>query len=435
MSLRRQLGVSFAVQGAGAAAVLLATVWLGAALGPEVQGGFSQAKSALEFVAALALFGLPQALFYFVKSGAMGAGAALRWALGASVLALPIGVAAAWCMRGPGFQVSADAFWPAAMALGLAVAALVAHGQLRVLLLVRDRTLWFNLLTALPQLLALVGVGVVISGAAFGGPMPVPPAAWWSLFATVYAVGAVLAWRRLRSAVVERVVASSVAASVRSSVGSSVGWRALGHYGSAAWLTAVLASAAVFAAQRHVEALAGSAALGRFTLAMTLVQVPLTPIAYAAPLLLRRWMEPSRTALPCTAPPGARDALRWAGALFGGLIAAAALVACFATVWPDFGLGAAYAGVTLAVAVLLTGAAAEAASRVLTVQASARGLPWVGVRAELARWGVLALGAALPLPAGLLPLCAVWTAGAIAAALVFVLHARAPMTRGAWAAR
>jgi hypothetical protein len=105
------------------------------------------------------------------------------------------------------------------------------------------------------------------------------------------------------------------------------------------------------------------------------------------------------------------------------------LVWLLAGVWPDLGLGPAYAGATRALAVLLAGAAAEAASRVLTVQASARGLPWIAVRAEAARWAVLAIGwLALPAP-GLLPVCAVWAVGAWAAAGVFVGAARIDATK------
>lgn len=61
----------------------------------------------------------------------------------------------------------------------------------------------------------------------------------------------------------------------------------------------------------------------------------------------------------------------------------------------------------------------------LTVQASATGLPWVAVRAETARWAMLGIGwwwgAANP---GLLGLCAVWSAAAVAAAAVFAWHGR-----------
>jgi hypothetical protein len=386
LSLKRQLLVSFGLQGAGAVAVLLATLLLGARLGPEVQGGFSHAKAEVEFVAAFAMFGLPQALFFYVKSGAMSGRTALRWALCCALLALPIAALYGAWRAGSG---------TALVLLSVAVSAGVAHGQLRALLLVRERTAWFNVLTALPQLLVLMGVLVVLTqGAA-------EPAHWFTLFALAYAAAAAIAWWRLRDAPDAPLV-------------SNVGWRALGHYGLAAWLTAALVTAAILLVQRWVEAAQGRVALGQFTMAMTLVQVPLTPISYAAPLLLRRWME----------QPGARASRRVAALVFALLLGAAAIAWLVAGAWPDLGLGPDYAGATRALAVLLAGAAAEAASRVFTVQASARGLPWIAVRAEAARWAVLAAGwAASPVPA-LLPVCTIWAAGAWAAAFVFVGFAR-----------
>lgn len=394
MSLRRQLLVAFGVQGMGAASVLLATVWLGASLGSEVQGGFSRTKSEIEFVAAFAMFGLPQALFFYVKSGRLSERTALRWAFGSALLALPIGLAYAL------MQHARAGVLPIVL-LGLAVGASVVHGQLRGLLLVRARTAWFNGVTALPQLLVLGGVGAVIAWGALSEPIA---PTWYLLFALAYGAAALVAWRRLSAA-------------APTSLRAVVGWRELGHYGLAAWLTAALATAAILAAQRWVEAHLGRAALGQFTMAMTLVQVPLTPISYAAPLLLRRWME----------RPGARASRRWAAALFALLLGAALLVWTIAPLWPNLGLGATYAGATRALAVLLAGGAAEAASRVLTVQASASGLPWVAVRAEATRWSVLGIAALLPLPPGLLSVCATWAVAAAAAALVFVRHARATL--------
>ena len=412
MSLRRQLLTSFGVQGVGAAAVLLATLSLGASFGAEVQGTFSRTKSEIEFIAALAMFGLPQALFFYVKSGALSGRAALRWVRGSTLLALPIGAVYALAQHGRA------SLWPVLL-LSLAVAACVAHGQLRALLLVRERTVWFNGVTALPQLLVLVGVAALIGwGTAVAS-------AWVALFGLAHAAAGLLAWRRLRAAGYGLLVAVPVspaapAMPVAPAVPAAplppavaIGWRGLGHYGLAAWLTAVLATAAILAAQRWVEAAEGAAALGQFTLAITLVQVPLTPISYAAPLLFRRWME----------HPGEQVSRRWAGVLCALVSCVALATWGLASVWPDLGLGPNYAGVTRALALLLAGGAAEAASRVLTVQASASGLPWVGVRAELARWGVLGLGALLPLPPGLLPLCAVWALAAGAAAAVFVQHA------------
>ncbi len=387
MSVKRQLLVSFGLQGMGAAAVLLATLLLGARLGPEVQGGFSNVKAEVEFVAAFAMFGLPQALFFFVKSGSMSARVALRCATGCALVALPIGALyAAWHQ---------EAGW-ALLLTGTAVAAAVAHGQLRALLLVREPIAWFNLLTALPQLLVLVGVLHVLARGT------VEAAQWLLLFAVAYAVAAANSAWRLRSARDDAPAAPSVT------------WRALAHYGLAAWLTAALATAAILLVQRWVEAAQGSAALGRFTMAMTLVQVPLTPISYAAPLLLRRWME----------RPGAAASRRVAGIVFATLLTAAAVMALAAGAWPDLGLGNAYAGTTGALAVLLAGGAAEAASRVLTVQASASGRPWVAMRAEAARWAVLAIGWFALDAATLVSICAVWAIGAWAAAAVFVASLR-----------
>ncbi len=389
MSLKRQLLVSFGVQGAGAASVLVATLWLGASLGPEVQGGFSRSKSEVEFIAAFAMFGLPQALFFHVKSGGLNGRAALRWVMWSAIVALPIGAGYALLQHGPIGALT--------LLFGLAVAAGVAQGGSRALLLVRERTGWFNAVTALPQVLVLAGVALVIAAA-----VPPLPLIWFAVFGVAFGATALLAWHQLHTTL------DAVGA-------STVGWRALGHYGLAAWLTAALSTAAILAMQRWVEAAQGRAALGQFTLAMTLVQVPLTPISYAAPLLFRRWME----------RPGAHASRRWSGWLFVVLLAVAALVGMLSTRWPDLGLGAAYAGATQALALLLVGGAAEAASRVLTVQASATGLPWIAVRAEAARWGVLAVGWFAPLPHGLLPLCAVWSVAAIAAALVFVWNGRA----------
>lgn len=391
MSLRRQLLVSFCVQGVGAAAVLLATLWLGSRLGPDTQGGFSRTKSEVEFIAAFAMFGLPQALFFHVKSGRLGGTAALRWTLWSTLLALGLGASYA-ALR----HAHSGAWLP--LALGAAVAACVAHGQLRALLLVREGTAWFNGVTALPQVLVLVGV-LAVSGWGIAGALPLLE--WLLLFAIAYGIAAVLAWPRLRA----RVDTPAV---------GRVGWRELGHFGAAAWLTAALSTAAILTVQHWVEAAEGRTALGQFTMAMTLVQVPLTPISYAAPLLFRRWME----------QPGLNASWRWAGKVFVGLIGVAGLVWLAASVWPDLGLGAAYGGATRALALLLVGGAAEAASRVLAVQANASGLPWVAVRAELARWGVLVGGWLLPLPHGLLPLCGVWAGAAAVASLVVAWHAR-----------
>ena len=387
MSLRRQLLMSFGVQGAGAASMLLATVWLGAALGPEQQGAFNGTKAEIEFVAALALLGLPQAVFYYLQSGALSMQRALRCAAASVVLALAAGAAYALVQR----NSATAAVW-----MALAVAACVCHGQLRAMILVGERTAWFNAVTALPQVLLLAAVAVVVAG---HGNEQLP---WPAVFLFAFGAAAMLAaWRLHTTHVVPRT--------------STVGWRSLTHYGLGAWLLAVLSTGAMLLMQRWVEARAGAAALGQFTLAMSLVLVPLVPIAYAAPLLFRRWM----------AQPDSPALWRWAAGLCSALLLGAWAVWAGADAWPDLGLGAAYEGTTRVLAVLLGGAAAEAALRLLTVQAGAKGQPWIPVRAELFRGTVLLTGWLLPLPPGLLPLCAVWSLGCWSAAAALVWPGRA----------
>lgn len=392
MNLRRQLLRSLVLQGAGSASVLLATLILGVYLGPEVQGGFSRTKAEVEFVAALAMFGLPQSLFFHVKSGRISDAAALRWAAASGLVAVAIGAALGLERVGQG-----DAMF--ASALGLAVGACVVHGQLRVLLLVRERTEWFNVVTALPQLLVLAGVAMVVAGIVRD---PQPPMIWWLIYVVAFAGAALLAWGKLRTSIGR---GGDVAAADS---------RSVLRYGVAAWLSAAMPTAAILFAQRWVEAGEGAAALGRFTLALTLVQVPLTPVAYAAPLLFRRWME----------RPGTRASHRWAARLFLLLLFAAVLVWSLAPIWPDLGLGGAYDGATRALGVLLVAGAAEAALRVMAAQTLASGQPWIGVWAEVARCSVLALAWLLPLPEGMLVVCVAWGVAAMSAALVFALGTR-----------
>ena len=252
------------------------------------------------------------------------------------------------------------------------------------------------MVTALPQLVLLAGVLVLVATGS------VNEQRWPWLFALAFGSAAVFALWRLQGA-------ASVAPPA-----TGVGWRELVHYGLAAWLAAALYTAAILLAQRWVEHASGAAVLGVFTMALTLVQVPLTPVSYAAPLLFRRWMERA----------GAQASKRWALMLFGALLGIAALVWFAAPLWPRLGLGAGYDGLARALAVLLVGGAAEAASRVLGVNANASGTPWVAVHAEGARWAVLGLGGLFASPSALLPMCMLWSASALAAAAVFAIQAR-----------
>ena len=152
--------------------------------------------------------------------------------------------------------------------------------------------------------------------------------------------------------------------------------------------------------------------LGQFTMSMVLTQIPLTPINYALPILLRHW----------TGRPQIKTALLWSALLFAALLLVAALIYGISFWWPDFALGQAYAGIAKALAVLMVGVSAEAAARVLMAHAGASGKPWVAVHNESVRCGVLLLCWACGMSAGLMPICIAWAAGAVAAAGMTVWH-------------
>jgi hypothetical protein len=85
VSFKRELLVSFGLQGVGAGAILLATLWLGVQRGPEVQGVFSHIKAEVEFIGAFAMLGLPQALFFYARVGRIGGSAIFHWTLGCAL--------------------------------------------------------------------------------------------------------------------------------------------------------------------------------------------------------------------------------------------------------------------------------------------------------------------------------------------------------------
>lgn len=392
MSLRADLLRTVLIQGLGAAALLAAVIYLGAALGPEAQGRFNRTKAEIEFVAAFAMLGLPQAMFYFVQRGELplrqalriAAGAALLGALGALVYAVFTGRA----LDGP-----------SVVALALATAACVWHGELRALLLTLVSSSSFNTMTALPQWLML---GLALGWAGAGGGDAVLAAG----FATAYLAPAVWAQAQLLRQ------PPGVAAG-----GTAPASGALVRFGAAAWLAATLGAAALVIAQRGVEHAHGPAALGVFTMALALAQVPLVPVSYAAPLLFRHWMG-------VAGPPP----LRWlfVPPLAIGCAALLVLVLVPAAASAGIGFGERYAALGGLLPLLLVGTAGESLLRLLGAHANAAGRPWQVVAAEGLRGaGLLAGVLLLPSTAGLPASAGVWGASAWAAALLLLLGRRA----------
>ena len=408
MKLRAELLRTVLIQGLGAAALLLAVIYLGAMLGPEAQGRFNRTKAEVEFVAALAMLGLPQAMFYFVQRAELPLRRALRIAalaaLGGAVCAAGYALLA---LPAPGARASAAAQQTLLLALALATAGCVWHGGLRALLLTLQSSAAFNAITAAPQILLLVvalawvgfdadvGDALVAAGLAIAY---LAPAAWAQR----------VLWRQPVVAAPAATDASSVAPKARALVG----------FGAAAWLAASLATAAVLIVQRSVEQTLGAAALGVFTMAFVLAQVPLMPISYAAPLLFRHWMRTDSAA-----PPMRALLLPVASICAIALLALAGWAA-------GIGFGQRYAALGLLLPLLLAGSAGESVLRLLGAHANAAGRPWHVVAAEALRCIGLAIGAVLgAFQAGLLASGAVWVGSAWAAALLMVLLGRLDKAR------
>jgi len=420
--LRRQLLGSLLVQGTGAAAVLLATLWVGYQHGPAVQGRFNAVKSLVDWLAAVAMLGLPQAVFFYLRKQAMPHRRAAGWCLLVAVLGLAVGVAVA----GAGAGVTGLGL-PAALVLsgiwlGVAVAAASLHGVLRTMVLARGTVRQFNVVTAMPQW-GLLAAALVVSVAAPAAGLA-SGAIWAVVLGGVYVASAVWAgvvWRRLQQQRPESVLASPQDGRAAASAGHASAATVL-RYGVAAWLTAVCATGALVITQRGLSSSQGDAALGLFMMAYAVAQVVLTPVNYAVPVLFRRWVD---------ADPGRWHAGRLALWCIGGIGLPSLAVAAWLPQWPMAMLGD-YAALSGWLGPMLVAVAFECAQRLLAVEANAAGRPGWPLAGEVLRCALLATGAwwlpAVPVADAGVRWGGLWLAGAVTSAAVLLLgrarHAR-----------
>ena len=391
MRFRSQLLWTLVIQGGGAAAVFGAVVLLGSTLGPQAQGLFSRAKTELEFITALSLLGMPQAVFFFVTSRRMSRASALR------VTAMVGSLAAVASLLYVGLTHSVDAVHLVMFAA--ASMAMVVHSMLRVLVLADASTRLFNTVTAVPQVALLLLVPVVVAAGSL--------AAWQvaAVFLVAFMFGSVFAWWRLSAHPAAAVDAS---ASVTQS-------KDLVTYGAAAWSVALLNSAASVLWLRHIESTLGLAAVGIFAMGLVFVQVILTPINYAVPLLFKRWMQ-----MPGAASAVARPAL--ASGLATLLVIAPLLV--IQGLLPMPASFRAYADLRDLKWTFGAVAVAEVVTRIAAVGANASGRPWAPAFAELIRLGVLAMAVSIGFAALLPSMAAAWACGATFAAFTVLVLAR-----------
>lgn len=382
MKLRRQLLQTVLVQGVGAASALFAVLVLGSALGPEPQGLFSRIKVEVEFCAALAMLGMPQALFYFVKTSRLDLRVALRWAsrspLFGTVVALGYALATGDHSKGTSLAL-----------LCAAVACCTWYGILRGLTLAQPTILQFNITTSLPQVLMLI-----LALALALRHESVTQETLTASFATLFAISAVVALRPLL------LLAQSFP-----SHPTPTRMDAILRYGTAAWLTVSLTTAGIVLIQRGVESVLGDTALGMFTMALALVQIPLTPVNYALPVLFRHWVQQGNRGLPW----------RTLSLCTGSLLCVAAIAASLSSMQPNLWLGTRYDGLTPLLSVLLVGAAGETLLKVIAVDCHAHAALWPPILAEAARCTVVAAWWMLspwshPIEAGVTWTVATWCA-------------------------
>ncbi|GAB1386099.1 hypothetical protein MASR1M59_12470 [Melaminivora sp.] len=380
--LRRELLLTLLLQGGGGLALLLATLWIGHALGPAQQGRFNQLKTLIDLGAVLGTLGMPQALYVYVQSGQMGLGRALRLGRWLAATGLLGGLAAAWWQSRWSLDgAGAGWAWLAACMLAAALASL--HAQWRTLQLLGQATWRFNLVTAAPQvlLLALAAAMVLQQGLA---PAPL---AWG--FAACWLLAALYAGWSLRALQPAAPMATPTAptAPAASTTPQATGLRGLLLHGLATWATGVLLTLQMVLLQRLGWLSDGAPGLGRISLALLLAQLPLVPLNYALPLLLRQRL---RLGLLLGGPS------RHAGTLARqGLLAALPVLLLALLAWQagaarsDLWLGPGYQGLHGIVAALLLASAAEAWLRLLGLHTQASQQPWLASGAELLRASAL----------------------------------------------
>ena len=371
-------------------AVFGAVLLIGSQLGPQAQGLFSRTKSELEFIAALSLFGMPQAAFFFLSSRRMTRVAAFKLAglLGIICLAVSWGYLSAMHPTGTLYVTL----------FAVASAAAVIHGILRVIVLAFATTRAFNLVTALPQVVILMVVVAVIPGGLLM-PWMVP-----AIFLSAFCVGSAFAWTALRY----RVEAAGECAA------GSASPKELITFGAATWSVATLSTATAVFWLRHTEAVLGLAAVGIFSMGLTLVQLVLTPFNYAVPLLFKRWIE----------SPEATRVVRWALSAGFGVFCLIAVVLWIQGFFPVPESLAAYDGLRGLRWLFALSAVAEVVARIAAVAANAAGHPWAPVFSELMRMAVLGIAVAFGAAGDLVSIATFWALAAVlsAAALLVVVR-------------
>jgi O-antigen/teichoic acid export membrane protein len=155
MISKNQLAVTVAIQMVGAIATIFSVVIVAARFGPDGQGYWAAYRSILDFVVAIGIFGFPQSFTYAINQKKIGVQKIASFALKYVALAWPpIGGLAAMAL-GVGWLATSGPSTVVAGAIFIAGVLHVANGLLRGIALATTPNGWFNVMTALPQVLLL----------------------------------------------------------------------------------------------------------------------------------------------------------------------------------------------------------------------------------------------------------------------------------------
>jgi hypothetical protein len=323
---------------------------MGITLGPGQQGQFNQLKSLIDLGIALAAMGMPQALYIYVQSGRISIDQA--WKISLVVGGLGLGTGAFVMLWSLGAN-------PALLTIaGATVVAGCLHTQWRALVLLSPQTMLFNWVTVTPQLLLL------------------PLAAWMVISerTSLVAMSTAMFLIWVTGAVFAGFVVAKLPAQTPTRIITPL--RNLFTHGLSTGLTAVFAILATVLLQKAAQQSAGNAGLGVISMALLLAQIPLTPLNYALPLLLRNRLAQTRT------PSHQRKAV---------FISILSIVVLSGAVWlignfrSDMWLGSAYSGLHVLLATLLISSAVEISLRFGGIEAQASLKPWKIAVAEAMR--------------------------------------------------
>lgn len=365
----RDLLESGITQSFGSAAALLTTVLLARFGGAELQGRYSLVKAELDFLTALLLCGLPQAVFYFLEKGRLSVSVARQIIVAQTVIGASI--ALAWkTLVGTASDANSGTALLAG-AYGAALGGMLGFAVVRAAILALQSSRVFSFYSAAPSVLVLVGVIVafLVNG------KDTTRAELALVFASAYGATLLVGFGMLVSSSSPR----------KGVLGASL-MRQLAAYGAATWMASISQAACVFGLLYWVESqLGGSRAAGVFAAGLALVLVVVTPLNLIVPILFRNWSRASSV-------ERRREFVDMAVIVVAGAGIGVAAMAVFGSEIVSIIFGQEYIQHAHTMFVLFLGVAPECVLRLCGVSFNSTGHPWITVVVEAVRLALLGTG-------------------------------------------